>query len=154
MKPTADVVIVGGGVMGASIAYHLARKGCRDVVLLERAELFGTGSSGLNAGGIRHQFSTEVNIELSKLSIGMLERFQEEIGQPVDLNLCGYLFLLDNEKDLAAFRRNVTLQHRLGIQTELLDPPGIARLGPQFNLDGIIGGTFTTAMAWPTRAVS
>jgi sarcosine oxidase subunit beta len=128
--------------MGASVAYHLARKGCRDVLLLERAELFGTGSSGLNAGGIRHQFSTEVNIELSKLSIGMLERFQEEIGQAVDLNFCGYLFLLDNEKDLAAFRRNVALQQRLGVETRLLQPADIGRLVPQFNLDGIVGGTF------------
>src|SRR5579862_230985 len=93
---TADVVIIGGGIMGASIAYHLARRGCTNVVVLERGEMFGLGSTGLNAGGVRHQFATAVNIELSKLSIGMMERFPAEMDQAVGLRRCGYLFLLDN----------------------------------------------------------
>ena len=96
MNRTTDVVIIGGGIMGMSIAYHLANKGCRDVVLLEKDQHFGTGATGTNAGGIRHQFSTEVNIELSKRSIEMIERFPEEMDQDVDINFCGYLFLLDN----------------------------------------------------------
>ncbi len=139
---TADVVIIGGGVMGTSIAYHLARRGCTKVVLLEREPVFGAGATGACAGGIRHQFSTSVNIELSKHSIQMLERFPEEMGQEIDLNFCGYLFLLDNEADMAAFRRNVALQHRHGVETQLLPPEEIARLVPQVNLEGIIGGTF------------
>lgn len=138
----ADVVIIGGGVMGTSTAYHLAGQGCTDVVLLEKARFFGAGATGQNAGGIRHQFSTAVNIELSRRSIAMLERFPEEMGQEIDLNFCGYLFLLDNAEDMAAFRRNVELQHQHGVETRLLDVDDIARLAPQVNLDGIIGGTF------------
>lgn len=139
---TADVVIIGGGVMGTSTAYHLARRGCTDVVLLEKAEFFGAGATGQCAGGIRHQFSTAVNIELSKHSIAMLERFSAELEQEIDLNFCGYLFLLDNETDMAAFRRNVKLQHQHGVETQLLDVDDIARLAPQLNLEGILGGTF------------
>jgi len=142
LPTTAGIVIIGGGVMGTSIAYHLAARGCTDVVLLEKALFFGAGATGQCAGGIRHQFSTSVNIELSKRSIQMLERFPEEIGQAVDLNFCGYVFLLDNEADMAAFRHNVELQHQHGVETQLLSVDDIARLAPQVNLDGIIGGTF------------
>ncbi|MBI4503203.1 MAG: FAD-binding oxidoreductase [Gemmatimonadetes bacterium] len=139
---TADVVIIGGGIMGASIAYHVARRRAGRVMLLERADMFGTGSTGANAGGMRHQFSTAVNIELSRLSIAMMERFPEEMHQEVDLNFCGYLFLLDNEADMAVFRRNVALQHRLGVPTRLLNPDDIRELAPLFRLDDIVGGTF------------
>src|SRR5215217_5832772 len=107
MKTTADVVVIGGGIMGASTAYHLARRGCTNVVVLEAGEMFGLGSTGLNAGGIRYQFATAVNVELSKLSIGMMERFAEEMGQEVGLRRCGYLFMLDRDEDLAQFRKNV-----------------------------------------------
>ena len=114
MTAAADIVVVGGGVMGMSAAYHLARRGAR-VTVLEAESMFGTGSTGLNAGGFRHQFSTAVNIELSKLSLAMLERFEEEFEQPVGLNLCGYLFLLDAPGDVAAFKRNVELQDRKSV---------------------------------------
>jgi sarcosine oxidase subunit beta len=80
--------------MGASIAYHLAKAGQRDVVLLEREPFFGQGASGRNAGGIRYQFSTEINIRLSQLSLPLLDAFEEETGQPIDVRHCGYLFLL------------------------------------------------------------
>lgn len=142
LPKTADVVIIGGGVMGTSTAYHLARRGCTDVVLLEREPLFGAGATGACAGGIRHQFSTSVNIELSKRSIQMMERFPEELGQELDVRFCGYLFLIDNHPDMATFRRNVELQHRHGVATQLLNPGDIARLVPQVNLEGIVGGTF------------
>src|SRR6516165_2559753 len=111
MQSTADVVIIGGGIMGASTAYHLAKRGYRDVLLVESGEMFGLGSTGLNAGGVRYQFATAVNIELSKLSIGMMERFAEEMGQPIGLRRCGYLFLLDDAHDLEQFTRNVALQN-------------------------------------------
>jgi sarcosine oxidase subunit beta len=142
LPSTADVVIVGGGVMGASSAYHLALKGCRDVLLLERESFFGTQSTGKCAGGIRYQFGTEINVRLSLLSLPMLDRFEEELDQPIDLNYCGYLFLLTDEEDVKAFRQNVEMQQRLGVQTEWLEPSQIADMVPLINLEGVLAATF------------
>ena len=128
--------------MGASIAYHLAKAGQREVVLLERESFFGQGASGRNAGGIRYQFSTEVNIRLSQLSLPMLEVFEEETGQPIDIHHCGYLFLLTNAADVESFKHNVALQHRLGVQTEWLTPPEIRRRLPLMQLDDVLAGTW------------
>ncbi|MEA3374664.1 MAG: FAD-binding oxidoreductase [Chloroflexota bacterium] len=138
---TADVVIVGGGVMGVSTAYHLAKKGCEDVLLLERERFFGTQATGKCAGGIRYQFGTEINVWLSKLSLPMLHRFEEQLGQPIDLNLCGYLFLLTEPQDVEVFRQNVEMQHRLGVETEWLEPSDIAELVPVIDLHGVLAGT-------------
>jgi sarcosine oxidase subunit beta len=142
MSRSADVVIIGGGIMGASTAYHLAMRGCRNVVVLESGEMFGAGSTGLNAGGVRYQFSTAVNIELSKLSIGMMERFADEMGQEVALRRCGYLFLLDSADDMRHFRSNVELQNRHGVPSEVLSADAIAELVPEVDLTGVIGGTW------------
>jgi sarcosine oxidase, subunit beta len=142
MSDSADVVIVGGGIMGMSTAYHLAKRGCRNVVVLERGEMFGLGSTGLNAGGVRHQFSSPVNIELSKLSIGMMERFAGEMEQEVALRRCGYLFLLDSQTDLDRFRSNVELQNRHEVPSRILDVDAVARLVPEADLTGIIGGAW------------
>ncbi len=139
---TADVVIIGGGVMGTSTAYHLALKGCRNVLLLERESFFGIQATGKCAGGIRYQFGTEINVRLSLLSLPMLDRFEEELGQPIDLRYCGYLFLLTAERDVAAFRQNVEMQHRLGVMTRWLEPEEIARMVPLINLEGVLAGTF------------
>jgi sarcosine oxidase subunit beta len=136
-----DVVIIGGGVMGMSAAYHLAVRGAT-VAVLEAEPLFGTGSTALNAGGFRHQFSTAVNIELSKLSLQLLGRFRDEFDQDVGWNPCGYLFLLDSAKDVEVFRRNVELQHAHGVMTQWLSPDDVASLAPQVNLDGVIAATF------------
>jgi sarcosine oxidase subunit beta len=138
----AAVVIVGGGVMGASVAYHLALRGQRDILLLERGELFGEGATGKCAGGIRHQFASEINIRLSTESIRMLERFEDELGQAIGIRQCGYLFLLTRDEDLAAFRRNVALQRSLGIATEWLDADDVRRRLPLLRLDDVLGGTF------------
>jgi sarcosine oxidase subunit beta len=81
---SAEIVIIGGGVMGASTAYHLAARGVKDIILLERDALFGQGATGRCAGGVRYQFATEVNIRLSLASLPMIERFKDEIGQAVD----------------------------------------------------------------------
>jgi sarcosine oxidase subunit beta len=142
LPSTAEVIIVGGGVMGASTAYHLARKGCDDVLLLERNPFFGMEATGKCAGGIRYQFGTEINVKLSRLSLPMLDRFEEEMEQPIDLNYCGYLFLLTEEEDVEAFRENVTMQHRLGVETEWLEPAEIAELVPAVDLEGVRAGTF------------
>jgi sarcosine oxidase subunit beta len=138
----AEVVIVGGGVMGASVAYHLALRGQRNVLLLERGELFGEGATGKCAGGIRHQFASEINIRLSTESIRMLERFEDELGQPIGIRHCGYLFLLTREEDVATFRQNVALQRSLGVPTEWLAPDDVRRRLPLLRLDDVRGGTF------------
>ncbi len=138
----ADVVIIGGGVMGASTAYHLAARGCREVVLLEKQPFFGQGATGKCAGGIRYQFSTALNVRLSQASLPMLIAFEEEIGQDIDLNLCGYLFLLTSEKDVALFERNVALQRRLGVETEWLTGDEVRRRVPQLRADDVLAGTF------------
>lgn len=138
---TADVVIIGGGVMGMSAAYHLAARGA-GVTVLEAEPMFGTGSTALNAGGFRHQFSTAVNVELSKQSLAMLERFERDFEQPIGYNPCGYLFLLDKEQDVAVFRKNVELQRTHGVMTEWLTPDDVAKMAPQLNPDGIIAATF------------
>jgi sarcosine oxidase subunit beta len=139
---TATVVVIGGGVMGASTAYHLARRGCTDVVLLEKQEFFGMGATGRCAGGIRYQFSTAINIRLSLLSLPMLDRFEEELGQPIGIRRDGYLFILTDERDVEAFRRNVALQHSLGVPTEWLSGDEVRRRVPQLAADDVLAGAF------------
>lgn len=142
LPKTASIVIVGGGVMGASTAYHLAMRGIKDIVLLEKEEFFGQGATGRCAGGVRYQFATEVNVRLSLASLPMLERFPEEMNQEVDYRKCGYLFLLSEEKDIAKFNRNVEMQHQLGVMTEWLTGDEIRARLPQMRLDDIVAGTF------------
>jgi len=142
VKTTAEVVIIGGGCMGASVAYHLARRGVRDVVLVEREPMLGMGSTGRNAGGVRHQFSNEANVRLSIESIRLFERFLEEVGYPIDFHQDGYLFLLSNEEDLRAFRRDVEMQQRLGIEVQVISPDDASRLAPGLAVDGVIEATF------------
>lgn len=139
---SAEIVIIGGGVMGASTAYHLAQRGQKGVLLLERDPFFGQGATGRCAGGVRYQFGTEVNIRLSQASLPMLERFAEEIGQPVDYRPCGYLFVLTREPDVITFKHNLELQHRLGVRTEWLAGDEIRRRLPLMRFDDALGGTF------------
>src|SRR6476619_5981640 len=142
MKRAADVVIVGGGCMGASVAYHLARRGVTDVVVVEREQMLGTGSTGRNAGGVRHQFSNEANIRLSIESIALIERFADDVGNPIDLHLDGYLFLLSSPSSVETFRRNVALQRRLGVEVEWLEADAAALLAPGVDPRGVLGATF------------
>jgi sarcosine oxidase, subunit beta len=142
MKATAEVVIIGGGCMGASAAYYLSRLGVQDIVLLEREQMLGMGSTARNAGGVRHQFSNEANVRLSIESIQLIERFAEEVGYEIDFHQDGYLFLLSNQNDLEAFRHNVEMQRRLGIEVDELTPGAARRLAPGLEVDGVIGATF------------
>lgn len=139
---TADIVIIGGGVMGASALYHLAAHGQKNVLLLEKEEFFGTGATGRCAGGVRYQFSTEINVRLSQESLPMIERFKEEIGQNVNYRQCGYLLVATNEKDAAAFHRNVDMQNRLGVPTRLLSGDEVRARLPQMKFADALAGTF------------
>jgi sarcosine oxidase subunit beta len=142
LPKTAEVVIIGGGVMGASAACHLAQRGQKNIVLLEKEEFFGLGATGRCAGGVRYQFATEVNIRLSLESLPMLERFPEEIGQEVDYNPCGYLIFLTREEDVAAFERNIALQHSLGVETEWLSGDEVRQRLPLMKLDDVLAAAF------------
>jgi len=138
---TAEVIIVGGGVMGASTAYHLVTRGVKNVTLLEREMFFGQGATGRCAGGVRYQFATEINIRLSLLSLPMLERFEDEIGQAIDYHKTGYMFLLRKAADLEIFKHNLALQHSLGVMTEWLKGDEIRARLPMMNLNDVIAGT-------------
>jgi len=142
MRSAADAVIVGGGCMGASVAFHLGRRGMTNVVVVEREKLLGTGSTGRNAGGVRHQFSNEANIRLSTESIRMLEHFEDEVGYAIDFHQDGYLFLLSSSGSVGAFQRNVELQRACGIEVEWLDAVGARRLAPGLDTTGVLGATF------------
>jgi sarcosine oxidase subunit beta len=141
LPKTANVVVIGGGVMGASTAYHLALKGCKNVVLLERNSFFGIEATGKCAGGIRYQFDTEINVKLSRISLPMLDRFEEELGQAIDIRKCSYLFVLTREQDVDEFKRQVKLQNDLGARTRWLDGDEIRRHLPLMRYPDAIGGT-------------
>lgn len=142
LPKTAEVVVIGGGVMGASTAYHLALRGCTDVVLLEKETFFGQGATGRCAGGIRYQFSTAINIRLSQISLPMLDRFEEELDQPIDLKWVGYLMLAATAENEATFRENIGLQNSLGVNSEWLSADEAAGMIPLINCEGIIGAAW------------
>jgi len=145
VKATADVVIIGGGCMGTSVAYHLTRLGVKDIVLVEREHLLGMGSTGRNAGGVRHQFSNEANVNLSIESIRLFEHFNEEVGYEIDFHQDGYLFLVSNEDDLAGFRNSVEMQRRLGVDVDVISPAEAQRLARGLEVDGVVAATFCAA---------
>jgi sarcosine oxidase subunit beta len=144
---SAAVVVVGGGVIGASAAFHLTELGIDDVVLVERDQL-ASGSTGKSAGGIRAQFADELNIRIALRSMAELERFEEMIGAVVGespaigLRRCGYLFLLDDDGDLGAFREAVALQNSLGVPTVELSVGEVAAMLPQLETGDLVGATF------------
>ncbi|MFH2103129.1 MAG: FAD-binding oxidoreductase [Chloroflexota bacterium] len=138
---SADIVIIGGGVMGASTAYHLASLGQKNIVLVEKEEFFGLGATGRCAGGVRYQFATEINILLSQKSLPMFESFADEIGQPVDYRQCGYLFVLTRADDVRKFQSNIHLQNKLGVNTQWLTGDEIRGLLPDMVFDDALGGT-------------
>jgi sarcosine oxidase subunit beta len=138
---TADMVIIGGGVMGASTAYYLAERGVKNVILLEKEELFGQGATGRCAGGVRYQFATEVNIKLSLESLPILETFEERFGQVIDYKQVGYLFLLTNPESVNQFQENLRLQQSLGVNTEWLSGADVRSWLPMMVLDDVIAAT-------------
>jgi len=141
---TTEVIIIGAGVIGCSIAYHLAKMGCHDVTVLER-NFIGSGSTERCAGGIRQQFSTEANIRLSVESVRFFEHFEEEIGHPADFRQNGYLILATNEEELEIFRQSVALQRSLEVKTELLSPQEARKIVPRLNIKDVLGATYCPA---------
>ncbi len=151
LPASAECVIVGGGVVGCSLAYHLARGGMRPL-LLERGEL-GGGSTARNAGGVRQQFSTEVNVRVGMLTLEMLQRFPEEIGATADLRQIGYLFVATTAEEAEQFARNVDMQRRAGLRdVELLDVDRAAELVPDLRTDDLTAATWcpSDGLAGPT----
>jgi sarcosine oxidase subunit beta len=142
VTPSADVVVVGGGVIGASVAYHLAAAGAGKVLLLERADRLATGSTGACAGGFRTQFTSEVNIRLSLASVPMITGFSEVHGLPLDVVQHGYLFLVRDGSMWEGFVAAHGLQRSLGVEVHLLTPEEAEELVPGIRLDGMVGATY------------
>jgi sarcosine oxidase subunit beta len=138
----ASVVIIGGGVMGLSTAYHLARRGVRDVVLLDKDAL-GSGSTCKAAGGVRAQFSDPVNITLGARSLETFRDFGVLFGQEIDLREVGYLFLLSSPEDVSAFEANVALQNDLGIPSRMIGVDEARRLSPLISTDGLLAAAYS-----------
>lgn len=136
----ADVVVIGGGVIGTSVAYHLAEAGA-DVLLVEQAAL-ASGSTSRAAGGVRAQFSDPLNIAIALRSLEAFGRFAERPGGEIDLHRVGYLFLLDRAEDVAAFERSVALQNELGVPSRLVTPVDAAELSPLAGLEGVLAAAF------------
>ncbi len=152
---TANIVIVGGGVVGTSIAYHLARRGVgKGVVLLERDRL-GAGTTAASGGGIRSQFSTDLNIRFSLESVAFWRRFEEEMGVSCDYRESGYLFLAQTAGEREMFQRNVAFQNRYGVPSRFIEPDEAARLVPGMRTDDLSGCTYNAedARASPNEAV-
>lgn len=141
MEKTAEVVIIGGGVIGVSIAYHLALKKAGRIILFEKGQL-GEGSTSRCVGGIRTQFSTEINIRFSLESLKVFERFEEEFGINPEFKKIGYLFLSTTASEMEVFKGNTMLQKKFNIPVELLNPNEIVKRWPYLRMDDILGGTF------------
>src|SRR5438445_1187514 len=134
---TASVVIIGGGVVGCSIAYNLARRGQRDVVVLER-ETVGSGTTSKAAGGIRAQFPTETEIRFSLEAIKVFERFEDEFGVDIGYKKIGYLFLVSDPANLRGFEPRIALQHRLGVDVRVISPDDAKKLVPALRGDDLV----------------
>jgi sarcosine oxidase, subunit beta len=143
MLKSADVVIIGGGIVGSSIAYQLTKAGCRSVVILERESSQGKGSTGKSMGGVRAQFSTPVNIRMSLYSIPFLRDFEETMGHPSGYRAQGYLFVAMAERHLSYLRANYDAQVAAGLKTaSLVSRDDIIAMVPQLRSDDILGGSF------------
>jgi sarcosine oxidase subunit beta len=136
------VVIIGGGAMGLSTAYHLAHAGVTDVVLIEKSE-FGSGSTCKAAGGVRAQFSDAVNIELGARSLKTFETFKATFDQEIDLHQVGYLFLLEKPEHVEAFERNVALQNEMGVPSRLIDVAEAKALSPLISTEGLLAAAYS-----------
>jgi glycine/D-amino acid oxidase-like deaminating enzyme len=138
-----DVVIVGGGIVGSSIAWHLTDAGCKKVLVVERESAQGKGSTGKSMGGVRAQFSTAVNIQMSLYSIPFYAAFDERLGYPAGYRPQGYLFVATKESHLDYLRANFERQKSLGLRdARMLSAEEIISMLPGLRNDDILGGSF------------
>jgi sarcosine oxidase subunit beta len=142
LPDTASIVVIGGGAMGTSIAFHLAEAGIRDLLLIERGEL-GSGSTSRGAGGVRAMFADELNIRLGQRSLEAYSRFSSRPGQDIDLHRVGYLFLIAEATDLTLFERSVELQNELGVRSRMVDAAEAGVLCPGIVTSDLAGGAFS-----------
>jgi sarcosine oxidase, subunit beta len=148
----AEIAIVGGGVMGLSIAYHLAQRGVRDILVIERGYL-AEGASGRNGGGVRQQWSTEINIRLMQESVELCRRFAVDLGVNVWFRQGGYLFLARSARELARLEKNIAVQNRCGVPTRMLDAREAQGIVPELDITGIVGAAYNSTdgilFPWP-----
>lgn len=138
----ARIVIVGAGIVGCSIAYHLAQRGCTNVVVLEKEPVEVSGSTARSAAGVRHQFTSRTNILLSQYSIERFKHFTAEVGGHAELHQDGYLFLFNNAQQWAEYQPVIALQREMGVAVETLTPDEAAQYVPQMNVADLVGATF------------
>ncbi|MFQ5629202.1 MAG: NAD(P)/FAD-dependent oxidoreductase [bacterium] len=141
-NPKNDVIIIGAGIIGCSLAYHLCKLGCTDVLILEREAFAGTGSTSKANGGIRAQFSTEMNIEMSLLSMRLLDKMDAEMLSEIGYKKTGYLFVTADENRWRVLWQNVAFQKEHGVSVELLTQNQVAEKIPFAKTDDLIGGSF------------
>jgi sarcosine oxidase, subunit beta len=140
---TADVLIIGGGIVGASVAWHLTEAGCRNVLMVERESHQGKGSTGKSMGGVRAQFATKPNIQMSLYSIPFYGAFDQRLEHPSGYRAQGYLFVATLPKHLEYLQTNQKLQKSLGLeQARMLSCEEIAAIVPQLRCDDVLGGSF------------
>ena len=140
---SADAIIIGGGIVGSSVAYHLTEAGCRSVLVIERETHQGKGSTGKSMGGVRAQFATSVNIRMSLYSIQFFSAFDQVMGHPADYRPQGYLFVATSERHLAYLRENYCKQVDAGLKSvQLLNAGDVSGIAPEIRSDDIVGGSF------------
>ena len=154
MARTADYLIIGGGIVGSSVAYHLAKRGAGKIVVLEQATL-GSGSTSKAAGGIRAQFGAEVTIRMSHYAQNVYRHFEEEFGVTADYHEVGYLFLLTTQDELDSFKKNVAFQNALGVPSTILGPAEVSEMVPAVKIDDLAGASYcaTDGTAGPSEAL-
>jgi sarcosine oxidase subunit beta len=148
----AELVIIGGGVMGLAIAYGLCQLGCTDIVILERSYL-AAGASGRNGGGVRQQWSTELNVRLMQESVELCRRFAKELGVNVWFRQGGYLFLARTGAEIARLERNLALQNRCGVPTRMISPDQVREIVPELDTGAVVGAAYNPTdgilFPWP-----